>query len=121
MFKASNFQLRLVDGPNYAAGRLEVLYQGVWGTVCGDHFGSTEAVIACKELGFLNRRSYWVSAYYGIGKGPIWLDHVDCFGNESSLAQCPHNPLGINNCHHGKYISIFIKEAVYRYYQVDSL
>lgn len=35
-----------------AEGRLEVLYAGVWGTVCDDFFTSDSARVACASLGF---------------------------------------------------------------------
>ena len=38
--------------PTLTAGRLEVSYNGQWGTVCYDNFGPTEASIACRQLGF---------------------------------------------------------------------
>lgn len=104
LFEASSFKLRLVQGPNYASGRLEVYHQGVWGTVCNDNFGTAEATIACKELGFLGR--YWGNAQYGNGNGPIWLDDISCLGNESSLANCRHSPWGIHNCTHSQDVSV---------------
>ena len=48
-------KLRLADGNNAAAGRLEILYKGVWGTICDDNFGPEEGTVACKMLGFENR------------------------------------------------------------------
>ena len=50
-------QLRLVarDGrtsPSLTAGRLEIFYNGQWGTVCDNEFGASEARIACNQLGF---------------------------------------------------------------------
>jgi len=42
--------VRLADGTN-SRGRLEVLHNGVWGTVCGDYFSDEAARVACKMLG----------------------------------------------------------------------
>lgn len=33
-------------------GRIEVRIKGVWGTVCDDEFGETEALVFCKSIGF---------------------------------------------------------------------
>ena len=46
------FVVKLVDGPSPYEGRLEVLYNGVWGTVCDDLFTDVEAQVACYMLGF---------------------------------------------------------------------
>jgi len=32
-------------------GRLEVFYNGIWGSVCDDYFEDVDATVACKSLG----------------------------------------------------------------------
>ena len=39
-------------------------------------------------------------AAYGQGPGPILLDQVQCFGNESDIFDCPQNDIGMHNCVH---------------------
>ena len=52
LIDTSNNQLRLYGGRDESEGRLEVLFQGQWGTVCDDGFDLTAAVIACRNLGY---------------------------------------------------------------------
>jgi len=46
--------VRLVGGPGSHEGRLEVHYNGVWGTVCDyyNYFNDTAAKVVCYMLGF---------------------------------------------------------------------
>ena len=44
--------VRLVDGPRYTEGRVELLYMGVWGTVCDDSFSTNDAKVFCRMLGY---------------------------------------------------------------------
>ncbi len=42
--------IRLAGGRNSLEGRVEVCYDGVWGTVCNNHWGIEEASVACRQL-----------------------------------------------------------------------
>ena len=42
------------------------------------------------------------SASFGVGTGPIFLDDVRCFGNESRLFNCTALGLGVHNCRHSE-------------------
>ena len=37
---------------------------------------------------------------------PIWLNDLSCAGNETSLIDCSHSPLGTQNCYHSKDVAI---------------
>ena len=43
--------VRLAGSGRPLEGRLEVYYNGIWGTVCDDSFDNVDATVACKSLG----------------------------------------------------------------------
>ena len=53
-------ELRLVNGPNSASGRIEVYHRGTWGTVCDDGFQQYAGDMICKELGFQWVQPQWL-------------------------------------------------------------
>jgi len=96
--------VRLTGGSN-STGRLEVLHDGVWGTVCGDFFTAAEARVVCKMLGFVSGAKTDCSSY-ATDRGPIWLDKLRCSGAESDVAECSHNGWGVHNCQHRDDVAV---------------
>ena len=72
-----------------------------WGTVCDDRWDDENAQVVCRQLGFSGGEAR-THAHFGPGYGTIWLDNVECTGDEDTLDQCPHAGLGIHNCGHGE-------------------
>ena len=98
--------VRLADG-SYNEGRVEVYYNGAWGTVCDDDWDINDANVVCRQLGFSVALNAYRKARYGQGAGRILLDDVSCLGNESSLFSCNHRGLGnYYNCGHSKDASV---------------
>ena len=92
-------EVRLVGGSGPGDGRVEVLHEGSWGTVCDDLWDDVDAGVVCRFLGFQGGIAV-IGGAYGSGEGPILLDDVRCSGSENSLADCPNNGWGNSNCMH---------------------
>eukprot|EP00058_Branchiostoma_floridae_P016400 XP_002601888.1 hypothetical protein BRAFLDRAFT_124580 [Branchiostoma floridae] len=92
--------IRLVGGSLENEGRVEVLHNNQWGTVCDDSWDINDAHVVCRMLGYADAHEARSGAAFGIGTGPIWLDDVGCSGTESSLADCNHRGWGSHNCGH---------------------
>ena len=113
--------MRLVGGASAGQGRVEYCSGGVWGTVCDDFWGTPDAQVVCRQLGYatsgnlksaqciINLRLNVLDltgatahsfARFGQGVGPIHIDNVGCSGSESTLSSCSH--LTVDNCVHAE-------------------
>jgi hypothetical protein len=56
----NNGEIRLFDGENFnqRKGRVEMCYNGVWGTVCADGWDEIATNIVCTQLGYENGKYY---------------------------------------------------------------
>ncbi|XP_076153310.1 scavenger receptor cysteine-rich type 1 protein M130-like [Alosa pseudoharengus] len=94
-------ELRLVGGPTRCSGRVEVLLQGEWGTVCDDSWDKREAQVVCRQVDCGEPVDEGgEQGPFGRGGGPIWLDEVDCTGHEHHLWECCRAPLNQSDCIH---------------------
>ena len=41
-------------------------------------------------------------AYFGEGQGDIYIENVQCNGNESHLEECPSSDVGDHDCSHSE-------------------
>ena len=103
--------MRLADGSNDMEGRVEILYDGAWGTICDDVFDGNDngAMVICRQLGYPNGE---VATYASFpqGSGPIRLDDVNCDGTESEVTDCSHPEWGANNCGHREDVGVICCE-----------
>ena len=82
--------VRLVGGNSYREGRVEVFYNGAWGTVCDDDWDLNDAHVVCRSMGFGDASEATTSANFGEGSVNIAYDNVRCSGNEGSIFNCPN-------------------------------
>ncbi|KAK6180370.1 hypothetical protein SNE40_012539 [Patella caerulea] len=94
-------KIRLAGGSDNSTGRVEIFVDGDgrWGTVCDDYWDDNDATVVCKQLGW-NSGVTFKGKGYAATSGPIWLDNVNCIGNETNFNQCQHRGIGTHNCNH---------------------
>ncbi|KAM5317116.1 lysyl oxidase homolog 3 isoform 2-T2 [Glossophaga mutica] len=90
-------RIRLSGGRSRHEGRVEVQIGGPgplrWGLICGDDWGTLEAMVVCRQLGLgyanhgLQETWYWDSGNIT----EVVMSGVRCTGTELSLDQCAHH------------------------------
>nr|XP_005988777.2 PREDICTED: deleted in malignant brain tumors 1 protein-like [Latimeria chalumnae] len=111
--QAHEDRIRLVNGTHPCEGRVEVFHSGVWGTVCGDSWDMNDASVVCKQMGCGVALQYKKHAYFGYGTGPVLLDNVECFGNESSIFTCSNPGWGNHDCGHHEDVGVICADSIY--------
>ncbi|XP_078463150.1 uncharacterized protein LOC144727887 [Lampetra planeri] len=102
--------IRLAGGGSSCQGRVEVFYGGTWGTVCDDIWNLQHAQVVCRQLGCGSAVAALSVAYFGPGSGQIWLDNVQCFGDEPELSSCQHPSWGFHDCGHQEDASVICSQ-----------
>merc|ERR1719411_490711 len=97
-------------------GLVQVFFDGQWGTVCDDYIEREKEQqkvgdVICRQLGTPNggrvERFWWEwgekwlkSAELDLKNTPIWLNHIECDGEEARLEECDNDGIGVSaaNC-----------------------
>ena len=54
--------IRLMGGANSTTGRVEICNMNIWGTVCSNSWGTSDANVACRQLGFSGVGMFYCSS-----------------------------------------------------------
>ncbi len=91
---------RLVDTTYNDVGRLEILFGGIWGSVCQPyHFKMHKmhkaAEVACRQMGFKSGIALYAAHQFGDSSSIFWLEDPSCSGSEKHLGECSPDKFGV--------------------------
>ncbi|XP_077089899.1 scavenger receptor cysteine-rich type 1 protein M130-like [Siphateles boraxobius] len=92
-------EVRLVGGSR-CSGRLEILDDQSWVSVCNAAFDQQDAEVVCRELDCGAPVQVLGEDAFGKGDALMWTQEILGRGNESQIHFCPTSPLEENNCSH---------------------
>ncbi|XP_078055558.1 neurotrypsin-like isoform X2 [Mustelus asterias] len=92
--------VRLSGGASPHEGRVELLYNGQWGTVCDKSWDDRDASVVCRQLSLSETGVGKKDSFSGVGAGPIHMDAVHCRGDEIALLQCRNSTSASGTCSH---------------------
>lgn len=92
------------------AGRVEVHYNGSWGTICSTDWDIQDANVICKQLGYIGAVATGRAvdtAEATIGDGIIWISGAMCKGTEASIGECSLQQVwGRTHCTHNEDVAV---------------
>lgn len=91
--------MRLVGGRVSNEGRIEIYRHGMWGTICNTLWDLQDAIVVCRSMGlpaatYTTQYYRWFPRFGGSNNRKAWMTNLQCFGNESTLEECPHSGYG---------------------------
>ncbi|XP_048012003.1 scavenger receptor cysteine-rich type 1 protein M130-like [Megalobrama amblycephala] len=84
-------EVRLVGGSR-CSGRLEILDNQTWVSVCAAAFDQQDAEVVCRELDCGAPVQVLGEDAFGKGDAQMWTQEIQCRGNESQIHLCPISP-----------------------------
>ncbi|XP_058628382.1 putative DMBT1-like protein [Onychostoma macrolepis] len=97
--------VRLVGGSR-CSGRLEILHDQSWMSVCDAVFDQQDAEVVCRELDCGAPVQVLGAAAFDKGDAQMWTQEIQCRGNESQIHLCPTSPSHENNCSHDNSVAL---------------
>ncbi|XP_059361026.1 deleted in malignant brain tumors 1 protein-like [Carassius carassius] len=104
-------EVRLVGG-SPCSGRLEILHNQTWMSVCDAVFDQQDAEVVCRELDCGAPVQVLGAAAFDKGDTQMWTQEIQCSGNESQIHLCPTSPSHENNCSHDKDVGLMCADNV---------
>ncbi|XP_071495342.1 neurotrypsin-like [Diadema antillarum] len=100
--------LRLVGGQTIYEGRVEILHDNEWGSICyDDEWHYYEMSTVCRQLDFAGVNASEPISVAGLDTGPIHLTNVDCpWSYGTDLSECEHDDWGRGNCSNQEIVRI---------------
>ena len=84
-------------------GILEIFYNDRWRYVCDDSFGSPDAEVACRKLGFKVVDSYMIGVTVDNPLEP-GINYLYCGGDEQSLLDCSFSTASSYSCSSSEHV-----------------
>jgi len=95
-----------MGSPDNWQGRVEIYHNKTWGTICDDYWDINYAKVVCRQLNYEDALEVYMSADFGKGTGPIHLDRLQCYGNESRILDCDTRGWNHGYCDHSEDVGV---------------
>ena len=113
----------MLGGSQNNEGRVQVYYNGRWGSVCNHQWDFYDARVACRQLGFVDVLITITDNRYGDREQEEdeVLDYVQCSGNEPGLQFCDNNGFGNQDCSVSEMAGVVCTGKITYYYSTNHL
>ena len=107
-------EVRLVSGSNAYEGRVELFYDGNWGTICDTTWNIDAATVICRMLGKDRAIEAPNRSRFGKGCGEIMIQGLHCSGREETLLDCRHSGFkSSRTCGHDNDVGVVCDQGHY--------